>query len=300
MPNLSALASKTTTAAALSNLILVTPQSTQGYQPLNRPDADGSPSTKQQPPALLFHYEGEQTALVTSDITDHFVEDNSAIQDQIALKPEEISTQGFIGELNDVVPKALKPIKFIADKLTTVTAYTPALTETALIAYQQAFFLYQTAANAVNAAVSAWSSISSIGSSGDEQNVVSGSGLSGFDPLSGRVSGIQNKQQIAFQQFYGYWRNRTLFTVQTPWAVFQNMAIKTLRAIQDADTRTLSTFEVTFKMIRTASTITTSVLSSTFQGRAATQASSLVDLGTSSPAESSTSFSGALSTMGVA
>lgn len=299
MPNLSALASKTTAATALANLVLVTPQSTQGYQPLNRPNADGKEPNTQQPPALLFHYEGEQAVLVTSDITDHFVEDNSAIQDQIALKPEEITTQGFIGELNDVVPKALKPIKFIADKLTTVVAYTPSLTETALIAYQQAFFLYQTTANAVNSAVAAWSSVSSIGSSGDGQNVVSGSGISGFDPLTGRVSGIQNKQQIAFQQFYGYWRNRTLFTVQTPWAVFQNMAIKNLRAIQDEGTRVVSSFEVTFKMIRTASTITTGSISNTFQGRAASQASSLVDLGTSSPAESSTTFSGALGTMGV-
>lgn len=292
MPNLSALAPITTAATALSNLVLVSPQSTVGYQPLNPPNADGTPSTAAQPPAILFHYEGEQTVQIESDITDHYIEDNSAVQDQIALKPEIITTHGFIGELNDVVPDLLKPLKFAADKLTTIGAYTPQLTETALIAYSEAFFLYQVAANALNSAVSAWSSIGNLITGSDGQSVVGADGLT--------VASAQNKQQTAFQQFYGYWRSRTLFTVQTPWAVFQNMAIKSLRAIQDAETRTITDFEVSFKMIRKASTASSpgGILTS-FLGRSSTQASGETDLGTSSP-PSSISLSSGLSGMGAA
>jgi len=266
--NLSALAPATTAATALSNLILATPQDKLGYQPQNPAVKDGE--ITQNPPTLVFQYEGEQTAAVESDITDHYIEDNTAIQDQIALRPELITTQGYIGELNDVLPSFLKPLKIIADKLTTLVAYTPELTETALIAYQQAFFAYQVGSQAVNAGVAAWSSIT-----GSSQT--------------------QTKQQAMFQQFYGYWRERRLFTVQTPWGVFTDCAIFKLRAVQDAETRVVSTFEVTFKKLRFAETrlllATGAPIGgvSTFNGRSSAQASGLVDLGASSPQSSITS-----------
>lgn len=290
MPNLSSLTPLTTKAGALSNLILVVPQIagfgasgpqfTQGYQPQNPPNADGSPSTAQLPPTLLFHYEGEQSALIENDITDHYVETNSAIQDQIALKPEIITTHGFIGELNDVVPSLLAPVKLIADALTTIEAYTPGLSTTALVAYSEAFFLYQTASNLANAAVSAWNSLSG----GGGENVIGSNGLGGsFNTATGEVTNNQSKQQTMFQQFYGYWRTRTLFTVQTPWAVFQNMAIKSLRAIQDAETNVLTDFEVSFKMIRYASTNTSRNISNSLQTRGKAQAADETNLGSSTP-----------------
>lgn len=290
--NLSALAPITTAATALSNLVLVSPQSTVGYQPQNPPNADGTSSTAEAPPSFVFNYEGEQTVTLESDITDHFVEDNTAVQDQIALKPETITTHGFIGELNDVPPAALQILKTAADKLTTIGAYTPQLSETALLAYSEAFLLYQVAANAANSAVSAWSSIGNLVSGSNGQSVVGSSGI--------EVASSQNKQQTAFQQFYGFWRSRVLFTVQTPWAVFQNMAIRSLRAIQDAETNVITDFEVTFKMIRNAATISLAGgIAAALSGRASTQANGLSDLGTSSPT-SSTSLAGGLTQMGVA
>lgn len=277
--NLSSLSSITTAATSLSNLVLVTPQQVIGYQPQTQ---DGE--TKAQPPSLVFHYEGEQTALLESDITDHFIEDNTAIQNQIALKPETITTHGFIGELNNVPPAALKLLKLAADKLTILGAYAPVISSTALIAYNQALVLYQTAENALNAGVSAWSSIAPlVGGSGAGDATISSDGLSGGVNGSFLDLRTQNRQQVMFQQFYGYWRSRTLFTVQTPWAVFQNMAIKSLRAVQDADTRVITDFEVTFKMMRFASAFTSAGPQAILQGRASAQASGVVDHGTSTP-----------------
>lgn len=287
MANLSSLAPITTAATALSNLILVTPQSTIGYQPQNPNNPDGTVSLAQQPPALLFHYEGEQSVSIESDITDHFVEDNTAVQDQIALRPEVVNTHGFIGELNDIAPPALALAKTLADKLTIISPYTPALSTTALIAYSEAFLLYQVANNAINSAVAAWSSVTGTGG----ESVIDSTGLV---PQTN-----QNKQQIAFQQFYGFWRERRLFTVQTPWAVFKNMAIKSLRAVQDAETRVITDFEVSFKMIRTAKTATSSGIATTLQGRAASQNASLVDFGTSQPV-AGPSVASALASMGAA
>ncbi len=271
--NLSALSQLTTSATALSNLILVTPQQNIGYQPQNPPTQDGQ--TKQQPPAILFNYEGEQTVSLTSDITDHYIEDNTAIQDQIALKPETITTHGFIGELNNVVPPALAPLKQAAEKLTVIGAYVPELTTTAQLAYANALQIYQVGQNASNAAVAAWNSIAKTNYG---STTLAGTNLT--------VEGVQTQQQLAFQQFYGYWRSRTLFTVQTPWAIFKDMAILSLRAIQDSETRMITDFEVTFKMIRTATTLSTTSIGMNMEGRAALQAGGLTDLGTSTPPSS--------------
>jgi len=277
--NLSALAPITTAAQSLSNLVLVTPQDTQGYAPQNPPKPDGTVSTAPKPPSLIFNYEGEQTITLESEVTNHYVEDNTAVQDQIALKPEIVTAKGYVGELNNVPPPGLALLKTAADRLTSINAYAPQISTTATLAYAEAFFLYQTAANVANTAVSAWSSIGNAFSSSGGQSVIGSSGL--------KVGTNQNKQQIMFQQFYGYWKTRTLFTVQTPWAVFQNMAILRLRAVQDEDSKVITDFEITFQMIRTASTQTKAgILSSSLDGRASSQASGLVDLGTSSPVPS--------------
>lgn len=280
MGNISSLSNLASKALSLGNLILVSPQQTVGIQPQSKPVNNGNPL--QQPQAILFHYEGEQTASLESDITDHYTEDNTAIQDQIALRPVTITTQGYIGELNNVVPEALAPLKAVADKLYTLSAFQPQLSITARRAYDQAVFLYATGASVLNSAVGTWSSL--VGNGGT--SVINGTTI--------QRSSNQTKQQVAFQQFFGYYTNRTLFTVQTPWAIFQNMAISRLRAIQNADTRMISDFEITFKQMRFASTLTTSSQStidgSSLQGRAANQAASLVNLGTSTPAATNTTL----------
>lgn len=265
--------------SSISSVLLVSPQKTLGYQPQPQ-----SPSTV-FPPSILFHYEGENTSTLESDITDHFVEDNTAIQNQIALRPVLVTTQGFIGELNNVPPNAaFQAAQVAAQKLTVIAGYTPSLSTTALLAYDEALAAYQAAASLVNSAVSAYSSITGQGG----ESVINGTGVD--------LQPNQTKQQQYYQQFYGYWASRTLFTVQTPWAIFQNMAIKTLRAIQSAETNTISDFEITFKQIRFASTqfsITTlyNNVAGNAQGRLQNQAAPLTTLGTSTLTSSTTAFS---------
>lgn len=259
------LSTLTTAVNGIAGLLLASPQTTVGYRP----------QLASLPPALLFNYEGEQTASIESDITDHFVEDNTAIQDQIALRPETITTQGFIGELNNVAPFGLQTAQKLADSLVSIGAYTPGLSITAILAYNEAFYAYQIANSAVTTAVSTWATVSGVGQG---EAVIGANGVQ-----SGVLLNLtQTKQQVFFQQFYGYWRSRTLFLVQTPWAVFENMAIKSLRAIQDAETRMITDFEVTFKMIRYASTqtVATAPVFQNAQGQLFYQAQPKVNLGT--------------------
>lgn len=286
--NLTALSQGSSKAVGLGNLILVSPQQTTGYQPQNAPS--WAKNTAAPPKALLFNYEGEQSATLTSDITDHYIENNTAVQDQIALRPEIITTQGFVGELNDIAPGALQPLKTAAEKLTTISAYTPQLSTTALLAYANAFALYQTAASVINSAASAWSSIN--GNNGE--SVINGNTQVDSQGNLAGASPNQSQQQIYFQQFYAYWKNRTLFTIQTPWAIFQDMAIQSLRAVQNADTRVITDFEVTFKLLRFASTASTDASlygdNSNFQGRASNQGAVENDLGTQTLATGGPSF----------
>lgn len=271
MAGVASITSAATTATSLANLIVVTANSVVGYQPQN-----GSSLLNQtpvaQPPSLVFNYEGEQTVTIESDITDHYVEDNTAVQDQIALRPEIITTHGFVGELNDIAPPALQFLQAAASALTTISPYLPDISVSALIAYNEATFAYNVAANAINTGVAAWSSING----GGGQTVLN---------LSSQINttGLQSKQAVYFQQFYAYWQNRVLFTVQTPWGVFANCAIRTLRAIQDETTNVITDFDVSFKVMRFAQTLVTSASQ---QGRLGAQASPLINGGTSTPASS--------------
>lgn len=281
----SVLSNATTAALALGNIALVVPSIVNGfaqsgaYQPQNPPLSDGSPSKLPQPKAFLFDYDGEQSVELMSDITDHFTEDNTSIQDNIALKPVKIVTRGFISELNDIPPSFLQIARTIAQKLTAVSAYAPAVSETAQIAYNQAFQAYQTAISVANSAVSAWSSISSKTSNPTilSGNEFSGEGLAtSFSLLS-----TQSRQSIAFQIFYGYWTRRTLFTIQTPWAVHSNMAIESVRSLQNEDTAIISEFECRFKQIRTVRSATDQ--SDISQERLSNMSQSQSQLGTSTP-----------------
>lgn len=249
MVSLSQLTPLTTAAQALGSVALVVPSQTIGYQPNTAQAASPLGSftnlTLNNAPALVFHYEGEQTVNVESDVTDHFVEDNFAVQDHIARRPEVITTRGFIGELNDVAPSFLVPLQAAANTLTSISAYSPAVSATAQLAYNEAFFLYQTAAQLANSAVSAFGNVASLFG-----NASSGEIANGSQVFFAGSSFAQNKQQQMFTQFFGYQYNRVLFNVQTPWAIFTNMAIIKLRPIQDAETRTISTFEVTFKTLQ--------------------------------------------------
>jgi hypothetical protein len=285
--DLSALSNVTTTIPALSSLILVSPQRTVGYRPQNPPgttDTDTGAIPTPSPPALLFHYTGEERVDLESDITDHYAEDNIAYQDMIALKPETVTVKGFIGELNNVLPAYLSDLKTAADKLALVGAYAPQVSLTAIEIYNAAFQVYQTVVNAVTAGMSTYNLITG----GGGENVIGAAGLgSAFTASSGRIGNWQTKQQTAFQQFYGYWRARYLFTVQTPWAIFENMAIARLQAVQEEGSSVVTDFMVTFKMIRL---VKSAFDPTALQGRAGAQGAPLADGGTASPTDSA-SFS---------
>lgn len=284
MSEVSSLTNSAITAKSLGNLVLVTPQSKQprGYIPKTPGGASGtarSGFSNQNPSSLIFHYEAENSIDLVSDITDHYIEDNTAIQDQIALKPEEITVSGFVGELNNVVPESLLPLKLIADKLLPLSVYAPEQSISAITAYNQAKFLYDTAATTARNSVQSFNTVF-----GDNDIATIGGEVP--EAFSEVPFSRNNKslQQVMFNQFYGYWFNRYLFDVQTPWGMMENMAIKTLKATQDETTNMITDFRITFKKLRFAQTSVASGVNlkydaSNFQGRLNQQGSVPVNFG---------------------
>lgn len=268
--NLDQISKFQTTAVSLGNVIMVTPDPNNYYKDQQSYIVDGDPTTIDTNDTFLFTYEGENTITLDADITDHYIENNSAIQDQIGIRPEIVTVQGYIGELNNAPEyQALKVARTLAEKLYQVSAYTPALSIAALQAYNTAVQLTTSAVNLANNAISRWNN-----------PLGEVDGIAGNDP--------QNKQQVVFNKFYGWYKNRTFFTIQTPWQIMDNMVIKTLQATQSPDTRTITEFNITFKKMRFASTKlinapTDTVNATQKQGRLGVQSQAQKDLGTSTP-----------------
>lgn len=219
MIDISGITNSVYTANSLSNLILATPVNT-GYQAM----VEG---TLQK--SFLFHYEGEQSVSLESDITDHYSESNESISDHIATRPERYTAIGYIGELNNVPPEGTGTVTEAVQKLVSISGYVPELTITALRAYNLASQAYQGALAIEKSLVSKWG--------------------------NGEPEDLFNKQQKAFHLFYGYWKDKRLFTLQTPWNKFDNMAIEAIRAVQSEDTEVVTNFEITFKKMRFANEI---------------------------------------------
>lgn len=239
-----------------TGIALVLPQSDVGIKPQLTSDA-----------AFYFDFNGEDSVDLDCDITDHVVEDNTALQDQISIKPERVHMRGYVGEINNIAAgigglfgtsaahTASVVEKTAISKLTLLSALIPEVSLTALIAYNTAAQAAATLAATAKAGIAAARTISG--------------------------EGIQTNQQKAYAIFKGYRKSRTLFTVQTPWEVFQDMAIETMRVVQGAESESFSTFDVTFKQIRTAKTSTNVILLA--DGRANASNSPVVDQGSQVP-----------------
>lgn len=258
--NLSTLSNVANKVNTASGLILVIPdvinslKARPGYQPQVGPELDNSISELTAANPFVFQSVGDEMISLESEVSDHWIQNNTSVQDQVALKPLEFSVTGYIGELNDVVPDLLRPVRAAADRLQLLVAYTPELSLAATQAYNQAKFFYDTAKNAVSAATTV------------------------LQTLTGGT--VQNKQQQAFNQFYNFWQKRTLFTIQTPWNQFNNMIIKSLRANQSEETRMITSFEITFKKMQFISVTTNTLLSN---GRLIQQRASVTENGIKTP-----------------
>lgn len=209
---------------------------------------------------FVFDIKKEYKYNLSSDITDHYVEDNVAIQDHIGLKPIILEVTGSIGEitLSEVIDKEKNSRKIAGEigvgetqnnakgnifnsvdsylgRMGSLTSFTPNIINQSLDIYNTAKFGYATVSKIINL---------------DKQDKVK----SGFD-----YTEDYDEETIKITKQFNYidwfkiqWQNRASFTIVTPYGVLTDMYIMDLIASQPENTRYVTNLNIKFKQIRKA------------------------------------------------
>ena len=186
----------------------------------------------------------EDTINFQSQITDNYIENNTAIQDHIALSPITISMHGYIGEIVFQSPATFwnnitgwlggqiaksNIATTVTTKLTTLTALLPPVD---------------------NITQAAKDTVQYVEASYDRYKKI-------YDQLTNKNTNPRiSRQEDAANRLKQLWQNRTLVEVITPYGYYENMAIQSITLTQ-GNTTTQSDLSVTLKQINKAETNTT-------------------------------------------
>lgn len=210
---------------------------------------------------LIFDIVGDVGVKASSNITDNFVEQNYSIQDHWAQKPLIVTMRGYAAEQVSVfTPNVIQQIFAAVSGLVPLSGLGPNFNLQDLEFY-----------NSLN-------SVAQLG-----QNVINS--VSSIFQLFNQAATLITRQQSVFQFLLNMWQTRQLATVETPYAVYQNMAIDDLDAVQTEETTLVSEFTIRFKQIMTVSSIsaTNNVNSTTTQNTGTTSNTTPVFGGAAAP-----------------
>ncbi len=172
---------------------------------------------------------------IENDVTMHWAEDNTYINDHIAQKPYLITMRGYVGELTLPGPNLASPyaLSSLASKLGTTQAYLGKYTP------QAAQKLENTATGALNAAQNYANQIAQYANQGI-----------GLLKTIGLMSAGPTKQQKALAKLAALSDAGSIFDVVTPWGFFKTYALKSVRIIQTRETETRSDVICTMQAMR--------------------------------------------------
>jgi hypothetical protein len=222
---------------------------------------------------FLFTIPQEDTIDLSSDITDHWSENNRAIQDHIALRPEEITLRGLVGELvfSPPEPSSNQMVQSVTDARISDNGTAPEVS---------AF------------AADWWAQRTGTPTSAQAQ---AASTQSAYGYYVSKVPQPPNKTRQAqiFGYFYQLWLGRQVMTVETPFGIFTSMAIQSLSATQEEGSKWVSEFTIKFKRVRTV-TASVYLQKGQLDGRVAFQSEAPKNLGTAAQAAATTVARGAI------
>lgn len=197
---------------------------------------------------FIFDVQGESKAQLQSNITDNYVEDNTTVQDHVAVAPEKLTLTNYVGELvnKKTDDDAKTKVADITSRLTPIVAYAPQLLS---------------AAKAIQGRIQ----------SGEAFDANTLSDADNMYALFKNLNPTAAKQQRAYIFFKALQSKGVLMSLQTPFQYYRNMAIESLIATQGEESQTISTFQLTLKEMRFASTTTVAFDPKKFQNRAKNQ-----------------------------
>ena len=203
---------------------------------------------EEAPPGIggfVFNIVTDDTIELSSQITDHYTENNLSMQDHIALDAPKVTVRGIVGEIESMMPTATqRSVALSMANVPDAMAADPSLGKngtggnnamyTSII--KNVSDLYNKIEVQKNAAIN---------------SAKVGSIYSVFRQKVSRPTN-QSKQEYVFRFFFTAWRSKMLFTVETPWGIFDKMAIERVNVNQGENSRFVSDFTISFKQIRTA------------------------------------------------
>jgi hypothetical protein len=215
-------------------------------------------------------YKGE----LKSQITDNYNEKNIALQDNIALEPELFTLSGIIGEISYLF-KDNQPsnIKKIAEKLTTLVGFLPAISST-----------LKTLHASIN---------SKKDGAADYADATLGSALDLYQTYQ-KLNPPKTMQAKAYNYFLALRNARVLISFDTPYGFKGNYAILNLVITQPEYTDTRSDVVIILKEIRQARTSTVKFDPNKYQGRAQQQNQPIADKGNTQGKDDGKTFAKAI------
>lgn len=301
------------------------------------------------PPGIagfLFDIPGDEWIELESEITDHYTEANTAVQDNIALRPERVTLRGIVAELTTAAPapqetapvtnplpdnipvtpvltagatssilstaglgglaktlatnaalgilarkapgvasvvKSFGPQILAGAQGRVTTAATAAIRTLGVPEYAAALLVpgiklpnvAQVAVNVIKNVLpkitgplinalklpTVPSSLQLLGGAVAQVNASTGTNNSLNQVYEAKqpTPPRSTRQSSALLYFYALWRGRQLVSVETPWGIWTNMAIQSIRSEQSKDSKSSTDFTIVFKKIRIADTVTTQV-----------------------------------------
>lgn len=203
---------------------------------------------------FVFSNGGHQEIDLKADITDHYVENNTAVQDNRAIKPLHFKVDGYIGELVYTAPSSQTGIlQSIFQKITTISSYLSIATSAGRQAYSKIS--------------------SSKNTAGDYTKNLAAGGADLYKAFK-QINPPKTAQAQAYNYFAALFNNNSLlFSIQTPWTFITNMAIESLHCTQPDETDQRTDFSITFKQIRYVDTQFVQFNSDKYSDRTANQIS---------------------------
>lgn len=211
-----------------------------------------------------FHVPISEQVTMQNDITDYYVETNSAVQDHIARKPTVITLTGLVGKYFYSVNEIEDMLALVTPTLSLVKQFLPRLTP----ATQQ-----NKTKKALNEQAKVEQGELIVGGVEVEKRQFNGMDLF---KLFQDLYKLKSAQTRAYYFFEALFKSRSILSIETTWQRLDNVIIQNMHAIRDSNAD-ITDFTLTFKQISIAESVSENATNAA--GRLAQQQAAVTNKG---------------------
>lgn len=190
---------------------------------------------------LVFDYEGECSAELNAEITDHYSESNNFMNDHAVLKPIRVTLKGLVGELvagpagGGLAGTITGALQGVQNVLGTVPGLLGTRTPSGLVKLNKSIGNAQKSINQISSAVSQGKRLYNFITGGD----------------------LDTRQATVYQRLEDLWSSRIPFSIKTPHSKYKGrlFLIENVKTAQPEDSKFLSEFTVVVKEVRVANAL---------------------------------------------